>query len=405
MRFRSRRLGSLRCGLLALVLLPGAAGADIADGVGFRVGDLRVSLNRGIRYRPHEDVVLRVGGRLHLDFYDFDDDVLQLGSNNFDIRRARVFGKLELFRDWKIMVDRELSNYHIDRRGWRNLWLEYSGIRRLELRAGNQTAPMGMEDLQSSNDTTFMERSLAATFTPSFLDGAMARYSGRRNWSVAGGVFFDPVGGAKDDPRSAEGVGFVGRAAWAPWYDHEERQLIHVAASFEYRDIDKELRYRSRPESGGARRLVDTGTIRNVDDLVTVGGELGGVWGPVSLRGEFLRAQVFRSGPNLAYQGGFASVSWIVTGESVRYNPRSGVFGEVRPKHDFGAIELAARYSAIDLDDENVRGGRERDWTLGLNWYLTRNIRAMVNHVWVRARDRGVEDRPRILQFRIQFAI
>jgi phosphate-selective porin OprO/OprP len=405
MRCRSGTSQALRCGLLALALLPGVAGADIADDAEVEFGDLRVSLNRGIRYRPHKNFELRVGGRLHLDFYDFDDDVKKLGSNSFDIRRARVFGKLEFFQDWGIMVDGELSNYHIDRRGWRNLWLEYTGIRRLLLRGGSQTAPMGMEDLQGSNNTTFMERSLAATFAPSFRTGAMARYSGKRNWSAAGGVFFDPIGGVKDDPRRAEGKGFVGRAAWAPFYDHEDRQLIHVAASAEYRDIEKELRYSSRPESGGASRLVDTGTIRNVDDLVTVGAELGGVWGPVSVRGEYLRSFVFRSGSELSFHGGFADVSWIVTGESVRYNPKSGVFGEVRPKRDFGAVELAARYSAIDLIDENVRGGRERDWTVGVNWYLTRNLRLMFNHVWVRARDRGIEDQPRILQFRIQFAI
>ena len=56
----------------------------------------------------------------------------------------------------------------------------------------------------------------------------------------------------------------------------------------------------------------------------------------------------------------------------------------------WGAVELAARFSHVDLDfhegapgtaaaPDSVRGGTQDIWTLGLNWYLNANLRATLN--------------------------
>ena len=86
----------------------------------------------------------------------------------------------------------------------------------------------------------------------------------------------------------------------------------------------------------------------------------------------------------------------------------------MKPNRDFhffeggwGALELALRFSYIDLNGGTVRGGREYDLTAGLNWYLNENTRLMFNYVRARAKDReipppiedGIAD---ILQVRFQ---
>ena len=67
----------------------------------------------------------------------------------------------------------------------------------------------------------------------------------------------------------------------------------------------------------------------------------------------------------------------------------------VKPKKIFkwgeslGAIELAARYSALDLADEAISGGRLQDTTMGVNWYLNPNMRIMLNYVHSEADVKG----------------
>ena len=46
-----------------------------------------------------------------------------------------------------------------------------------------------------------------------------------------------------------------------------------------------------------------------------------------------------------------------------------------------GAWELAARYSYLELDSSGIDGGILHDWTLGLNWYLSHNVRAMLGYI------------------------
>ena len=77
------------------------------------------------------------------------------------------------------------------------------------------------------------------------------------------------------------------------------------------------------------------------------------------------------------------------------------------PKRKWGAAELALRYSGIDLTDAGIRGGDERNLTIGINWYLLRNFRFMFNYIHVDARSHWTlqRDRPNIFQFRFQAAI
>ncbi len=51
---------------------------------------------------------------------------------------------------------------------------------------------------------------------------------------------------------------------------------------------------------------------------------------------------------------------------------------------------IAARYSYLDLSDQNIRGGTENNTTLGINWHLYSNFRIMAN--WVHAHLNGVGD-------------
>ena len=109
------------------------------------------------------------------------------------------------------------------------------------------------------------------------------------------------------------------------------------------------------------------------------------------------------------------TVSSFLTGEHRPYDRQYGVFDRVRPKKDFapfkghwGAWEMAARYSVLDLSDRGIQGGEGRDFTAGLNWYLYPTMRVMFNYVHSVTQDRinPSIDRGRlnIFQMRVQLA-
>ena len=166
------------------------------------------------------------------------------------------------------------------------------------------------------------------------------------------------------------------------------------------------FRVSSKPESGLLPSLVNTGRLADVDQTATVGAELLALRGPVTFQGEYFHMFVDRSAsrPDPEFQGGYAQVSWVITGERRRYSRSLGVLGGVRPRHDWGAAEIGVRYSAIDLNDETVNGGSLRNWTVGANWYIRENLRLSANYIAVDARLRNTRqsDSPHVFQMRFQ---
>ncbi len=93
-----------------------------------------------------------------------------------------------------------------------------------------------------------------------------------------------------------------------------------------------------------------------------------------------------------SFDGYYLSASWTLTGESRIYKKESGKFKGINPAHPlsmggWGAWEVAARYSNINLNDGDVEGGNLTSMTLGLNWYMENNLRAMLNYVHYEADD------------------
>ena len=119
--------------------------------------------------------------------------------------------------------------------------------------------------------------------------------------------------------------------------------------------------------------------------------------------GEYLDARVHPDGaPSYRGHGWYAFGSWVLTGESRGYS--GGNVGDVKPKGPYGAVELALRYSELDLDDAPVAGGTESNWTFGANWYINRYLKLQGNYVHARSDRRGLAVDPNIVEVRAQIA-
>lgn len=364
----------------------------------------------GLDIDPDTGVTLRLGdgrkapklvldGRVHADYGQYSDDADAL-ADGFLLRRARPALSLD-FGDWKLKGEYEFSSRS---RGVKQAWLDYSGFRRTSLRVGNQPTSFGFESTGSSNDNPFMERSVGVSaLAPGLMLGLVMRKWDDR-WNVTLGIHGNDI--SDDEQRGLDGRSFALRVVGQPY--KARRTRLHVGASLEIRDAKGAgtLRYRARPESnidGG--RLVDTGLIGGVDGIVTSAVEAAWQRGPVLVSGEFLQSRVATpNGPDLQFSGWEATGSWFVTGERREYSEAVGAFGGINPRRDWGAIELKARFSEVDLNDGAYNGGRERNTAVGINWWLSPKIRLLTEYVRVKARPgaSGLVQEPSVLQSRLQ---
>ncbi len=118
----------------------------------------------------------------------------------------------------------------------------------------------------------------------------------------------------------------------------------------------------------------------------------------------------------LDFWGFYAQLGWFLTGEHKPYHHAEGTFARLEPnnpmknnnpfrKGHHGALEVTARISTVDLNDGAVTGGEMTNFTIGLNWYLTRATRLMFNYVYsdVDAHMSDGVGHANIFMFRYQF--
>lgn len=192
------------------------------------------------------------------------------------------------------------------------------------------------------------------------------------------------------------------RVTCLPWYRNRGRQLIHLGFSCSFGDPgDNLVQYQMQPgffvtESGGSAEgdddpgvpaFVDTGAIPT-QSFNLFNAELAVNLGPLHAQSEVSIAVVDQiGGPTLLFSGAYAQLGLYLTGESRPYVTRKGVFSNARPiceadrrRRGIGAWEIAAGWSYIDLNDENIHGGELNAYILGLNWYLNPLAKMQLNY-------------------------
>jgi phosphate-selective porin OprO/OprP len=203
---------------------------------------------------------------------------------------------------------------------------------------------------------------------------------------------------------------FVGRVGWLPILDDKDKgTLLHVALAGRYGLVnDRTLRLRSRPEFNVAPYFVDTEPFAAHDTRMAQG-EVYYRPGNWLFGTEYFVQRVNAIDlPDPLFHGGDAVLSWLITGETRRYNAAGGYFLAVSPKRTVlqggpGAWEALLRLSYIDLDDGAIHGGRFWRLTPMVNWYLTDHLRLEFAY-GVGQLDRfGTVGTTQFLQSRLQF--
>ena len=399
-----------------------AADQDLASEVAKLKADLQKIKDKEAadKKKAGEKPSVVFGGRIQWDTAAFSqnaESVSQAGDmlNGTEFRRVRLFAKGEAFDvvDYKLQVDfANPSGY-----AFRDVYAEIKELPCVgHVRFGQFYECWGLEQQTSSNNITFMERSVIAPVAGigDRKPGVMAwdyNEAETMTWWVGGFAWAAPdtqngaypLGTTYDDGGYALDM----RATYLPWYDEatEGRGLLHTGINYSYRSIATQTgnnvssyRIRQRPDSHLANYVVDTGTapMAFANRINSILPEMAFVYGPFSVQAEYEWSWVnFTNDGVRPFDGGYIYASYFLTGENRKYNRKEAIFDRVKPFTNFfrvrtedgcvetgkGAWEVAYRVDYLNLNTLVGGAGRVTDQTLGLNWYLNPYTRMMLNYV------------------------
>lgn len=356
-----------------------------------------------------------VGGLIQGDFVSFAGDKEDVSRTSADIRRANIWIKGNLTEDWSYQLGYDARYTRLD-----TSWVGYAGFDPIWLAIGLVDAPQGLEYWSGYINETFMEyASVIQAFQPSNGVGLYADGSAVENMlSYQAAIYmpnFETANTITDGYADAQGlssqgfgtdsdeVGVSGRATLN--FDNliGLKEILHFGASARYegvsatQDLNPLVTTPNMLGKANSERnnILVTSVIPsagNAKSLNFYGLEAAGIWGSFMLQGEYQKAMINGRGGNssLSYPGYYAQATYVLTGEKRSYDQYSGTVGAVSSiNNPYGAWELAFRYGHVDLSDLPDEGydevytdkvGKQTDYTLGLNWYVSENLRFMGNY-------------------------
>lgn len=350
---------------------------------------------------------------------------LNEGTN---FRRARFGIDGKLFKDFDYALIYEFGGSGGEDAGHiQEAWVQYTALKPWRIKVGAFEPNIGLAAAVSTSQMPLMERPSSAEIARNVAAGdsrSAIQLTGNgvfgagdsglaARWFLSTAVTGNTVGtinstGGSTAQPSDEQTAWIGRVAFAPfstttWQAHFGANAQYVtqpndagaAASPRY-----PIQLRERPELRiDATRLVDTGAI-DIKTASVLGGEAGFSTGPFLLEGEYFRYKLDRRNsvlPDPHFSGWYVQGVWVLTGETRPYNPGEARFDAPKLNYNFnpaagtwGAFEVAARYSTVDLNYREgslgsatpvggVRGGEQKITSAGVNWYLNPSMRVMLD--------------------------
>ena len=335
-------------------------------------------------------------------------------SDGVNARRARIGITGTAFGSWGYAFVYDAGNSSDQTpKGIETAQIVYGGLRGAAFEIGYSNTYFTLDQATGSNDTLFLERATPSNIATNFNAGdaranAGARFFGDRYW--IGGYLTGPASG-DSHTLTGERFGAFERAAFQVLKGSNYSLHLGVGVDELFRapntgngtadalSLSDQPELRVDPTS-----FASTGTLGTLANPVTGGRvidvETAATFGPLFWQGEYYRYQVGRQGLRDAnFDGAYGQVSWTMTGESRVYNPQAGSYFRIVPRHpfslaqgDWGAWEIAARMSYIDLNSNFVSGralstnpsavdgGLQRSYSLGLNWYPNDIVRFLLDY-------------------------
>jgi phosphate-selective porin OprO/OprP len=251
------------------------------------------------------------------------------------------------------------------------------------VKLGQSHIPFGLNTKVSSKYMSFMDRPMFAdnSVSPARASGVVATVNDSDyKWMLSAGAQNGEFDG-DNDTYEINGSTFAVRGSFLP-YMESSTQLIQLGAAFltqgggdefdfrpdlvSHDDIFRPVRTDNGPDE------FDGADAWTVDAMA--------VLGSFHAMAEYLDHNIEREAAGDVDTTGYAvEAGYFLTGESLKW--KKGYTSGISPKSKYGAWQLAARFESIEIDDTDLAGESEADkFTLGINYYPTKNTRLMLNY-------------------------
>jgi len=292
-------------------------------------------------------------------------------------------------------------------------------------------------DAMSSASLTFLERAAVVNVATETFGGGSPRLGAELtfqqtdflrsgdNFMISGaltGHIASKRASEISDDSNNNGTHILGRIAYRLWSDGPSN--IQLGSSF-----SRILTVGGPAGPGGARNLslqdapeiqIDGNSLVDTGLIPAKGGGMWGLEAAGNLRSFYVAAEYYQfdidrdtscagcvAANDPAFSGWYVEASWMLTGETKTYqanalNNGMATFANPHVSMPFaldsggwGAWEIAARYSDLDLDWQSgalgtscpvagcVRGGEQNIFSVGLNWYLSNNFRFLFDYMFI----------------------
>ncbi len=343
---------------------------------------------------------VRLKGLVQTDGRFFLDDNAVPVTNTFFLRRARPILEATVGKYLEMRLQPDFGQ------GTTVLFDAYTDVKvspAFAVRVGKFKPPVDLERLQSASDIVFAERSLATNLAPNRDVGLQISgdiSSGLLAWQA--GIFNGVPDLGNGDGDVSDAKDFVGRVFLQPFKSGSLRGLgVGIAGSTglergttaapqlaAYRTGGQQtwFRYASSTTAPASNAFADGVRQRLAPQAYFYTGALG-IHGEYITSWQEVNRNTFAT-VKLKHTAWQATGSYFLTGEKNSwrsaapkkpFDPKAGTFG---------ALELAARYSELSIDDATFPAyatsattpSKARAWAVGLNWYLAKSIKTVLDY-------------------------
>ncbi|MBW8863412.1 MAG: porin [Verrucomicrobia bacterium] len=352
--------------------------------------------------------VAQLHGVVQFDSRSFFSDGNANGNDGFLIRRARPIFTGTVFHDFDFNFTPDFGGSTVQ---IVDAYLNYRYSPAFQIQGGKFKSPVGLEQLQADPNTLFNERSIATDLVPNRDLGLQVKgdvFNGGASYALGvfnGGTDFNgtTVNTSFQDDKSV-----AGRLFFQPWKSTDVHALsglgFGVAGSYLISNPATNSSTGLTPgyTTDGQQRFFAYNTGVNASgEGWRISPQAYYYYGPLGLLAEYVisdtqarrTAAVPTSAVDVQNTAWEVTGSWVLTGEDASYTG-------VTPRHPFnprinewGALQLVARYAALDIDSDAFTGpaatrladptksaSGAQAWSVGLNWYLNKNIRANLSY-------------------------